>query len=101
MKKKSEIKLKPKHKAVLGTLCDCCASVDRSGKYHISIGMHVAPEYVQRKLKTQYRNKVKTALDYLCAKGLAQQHPTGGSMTYHLTNKGLEVAHQLGLFENG
>jgi len=93
-------KIRPKHRAVLRALCECCASVDAKGTWFLATEKHVSAEAVQSKLKPRFRKKVKTALDYLCAKGLARRHPTHGSMTYHLTREGLRVAQILGLLEN-
>jgi hypothetical protein len=95
-----EKKLRPKHKAVLRALCECCITIDEKGKRFLAVHVHFPPQAVQSKLKPRFRKKVKTALGYLCAKRLARRHPTSGGMTYHLTRDGLHVAQMLNLFEN-
>jgi len=87
-------KLRPKQKAVLIALYYCC-TVERDGKRFLAIGKHIPPEAVQSKLKPQFRKKVKTALDFLCAKGLARRSPTRGGVTYYLTREGFQVAELL------
>ncbi len=84
-------KIRPKHRAVLFALCNCCTK-KKGGRRILLSKKHVSPETVQSSMERTHRTKVKTALDRLVAKGLAYQKPTKGGMTYFLTKLGLHVA---------
>jgi len=84
-------KIRPKERAVLFALCDCCTK--RVGEHRVLLShKHVSPQTVQSRMKKPFRTKVETALKRLVAKRLAYQHPTKGGMTYFLTELGLYVS---------
>ena len=60
-----------------------------------STNSHVPEEAVARRVRKDQRGDIKNALKYLVKDGHAQKHPTGGSMTYNITQKGLEFARRV------
>lgn len=58
--------------------------------------MHVPAEYIRKKLKGEdTKASFPKCLEQLIKKGYAQKHPTGGNMTYSLTECGDRIAHIL------
>ena len=58
--------------------------------------MHVPAEYIRKKLKDEdVKALFPKCLDQLVKKGYVQKHPTGGNMTYTLTECGNRIAQTL------
>ncbi len=55
--------------------------------------MHIPAEYIRKKLKNEdVIVSFPKCLDILVKKGYVQRHPTGGNMTYSLTECGNRMA---------
>lgn len=72
-------------KATLVALADAC---------NYSLHAHPPEEAVLHKLPTHLRGDARKALKKLVRLGFAQKHPTKGSMTYNITQRGILEAQQ-------
>ncbi len=68
-------------KAILASICAATGG---------SKAAHVPKQYFMRKFQKQSK-LAKRALHRLVSLGYVVQHPTGGEMTYELTQRGFEV----------
>jgi hypothetical protein len=55
----------------------------------LSINAHIPLTSIQRHFPKHLRGLCKTALKELSRLGLVRKHPTSGSLTYSLTDKGI------------
>jgi len=72
--------------ATLRALADAC---------NYSLSAHVPVEAVTARFQTHLRGEAKKALERLRRKDYCYKHPTGRSMTWQLTRKGLDMAKDL------
>ena len=70
-------------RAAIMALYDACGD---------STNNHVPEEAVVRRVRSDMRGDMKDALKVLIKNQYAQRHPTGGTMTYNITQKGLDFA---------
>jgi hypothetical protein len=59
---------------------------------NFDLSAHPPLEHICRKFPTHLRGDTKKNLDKLRRKGYCQKHPTGGSTTWNITQKGVDAA---------
>jgi hypothetical protein len=62
-----------------------------------SLHAHVPIEAVSHRLRKDLRGDVKKALKKLRGRGLCQEHPAGGTMTWELSEAGLRLSQRLAI----
>jgi len=78
--------LSPVETATLQALADAC---------NYSLSAHVPKEAITRRAHPNLRGDVKKSLKKLRSKGYCFEHPTGGNMTWQLTQRGLTMARNI------
>ena len=87
-----KLQLRPKHRAILHSICELCTKKRRDGGRTLVHNRSVSAQDVTKPLRPAFRRDAELGLDWLCWIGLVRWNPLRkGKIKYFFTPLGLRV----------